>query len=569
MTRFEILLAQYTDGTLAGDDARELLALLKKSPDRRRALLNALDFGATLGLTLGRDPDAFADDVFAEIETLGPGQTTRFEERVMQAIETAAGPAALKTPAATRATRARPRPARLPTTPTARSAWGWRITALAAAALIAVGLIVRHSLHRLQGLRPAGGFPAGAVAQARDVTEPVYLTDRAGSRTITAGAALGSGSRLTLGTAHSEAVLVWHDDSTIHIRYGADITITSNDKLMLAAGTLTAKITPRPAGGTPLRVSTPHATISVLGTEYEVAVSRRKTDVHVRQGKVRVAGTMTPRTAVLSAGESASVGQEFVVGGGAQPGKLPPGLIARYTFRDGAGRAIRDSAPGAGPSNLTITGHRYQWLPGGGLEFVTEGHETIAVSRGSNAKFYERCLNTQQLTVELWFQTADIAQSDAKRLIVFDDPLGKERNRSNWAVTQANPGMWGTGNVEFRLSLGPGEKDQFVTKDAPLKSTTRPYHVVCTFAAGDAVRIYVNGQPELVQKTSARLVRHGANAWDPNASFGIGNRSGTLDRGWAGKIFFAAVYERALSPEEVRTRYRAGLPAGRALSARP
>jgi hypothetical protein len=113
-------------------------------------------------------------------------------------------------------------------------------------------------------------------------------------------------------------------------------------------------------------------------------------------------------------------------------------------------------------------------------------------------------------------------------------------------------------NISFRLrTASPGYRS-LSTTDAPIAETGRAYHVVCTYRPADGMRTYVDGAVRASNGESGAILAEGPERWRSDYVLTVGNRIKSFDRDWSGEILLAAIYSRALTPEEVAGNHAAG-----------
>jgi len=120
-----------------------------------------------------------------------------------------------------------------------------------------------------------------------------------------------AGTALRLPT-NASATLVFADGSALQLDPGAAVEFSApadaagsgGKQLRLLAGSLTAQVRPQPAGR-PLRVHTPHAVVTVVGTEFGLSVAGAETQLEVITGSVKLARPGGEPPLAVSAGETA------------------------------------------------------------------------------------------------------------------------------------------------------------------------------------------------------------------------------------------------------------------------
>jgi len=430
--------------------------------------------------------------------------------------------------------------------------WGWRITAVAAAALVVFGLLLRSRLARL-GLEPG----AQAAFRVARVEGAVYV--RAGERLSRAfvGQSVGADDGVSTRGAQSFALIEDAGWATVELRGD-----TSVDRVWLRGqervvsfrrGEIFVDVRERRAGRS-FTCITPQAEVRVLGTQFTVALEAgQQTRVAVHRGRVLVIHRVSGRQETLAQGQVAMVGRQLAVAREAidmtLAGRAARGLQALYLFREGGARRTADMSGVSPALDLRLSGRDCVWAPGGGLQFVGAYHESIAESSRDTTKLYQSCVASDELTVELFVQpSAEFSGlTNGGRIATLSHPAGRPQNRRNWAVHHKEDGA-----IQFRLITSTAEKVYLDTKPSVLADPTRRYHVCCTYAPGQGMRIYVDGSLKASNAENGTLDADGPNPWGKGYILGLGNRTGTRDRSWLGRLFLTAVYSAALTPGEVR-----------------
>jgi hypothetical protein len=193
--------------------------------------------------------------------------------------------------------------------PGAAPAW-WRRTALrwaaAAVLLLAAGLFglpqlappTPAQLAHLTTLLPDGRGDPGALLHAGVPAQP-----------LRPGMAVGDHDRIALPHGASAGLRFDQEATTISLGGGGELGLgqgRTGVHLELAHGSLTAAVAHQ-AAGRQLTISTPQATIEVIGTRLAVSSGSERTSVAVDEGRVRVrAGTTTAEVGAGERAEAAS-----------------------------------------------------------------------------------------------------------------------------------------------------------------------------------------------------------------------------------------------------------------------
>jgi len=224
----------------------------------------------------------------------------------------------------------------------------------------------------------------------------------------------------------------------------------------------------------------------------------------------------------------------------AASGRVTDGLVALWLFDELPGAAVRDrSGAGVAPDLRPKDPTKLRSLGGrGGLELAGP---TALASETSAGRLVERLKAAGRLSVEAWFEPANLSQSGPARIVsLSQDTLARD-------FTLGQAGL----ELVFRLrtsKTNPNGEPALQTKG--LAFGPGPVHAVAAFD-GTTARLYVNGRE--------REERHepggDLSTWQAFPLV-VGNEF-TGDRPWLGKLYLVAIYDRALSAEEVLRNYAA------------
>ncbi len=232
-------------------------------------------------------------------------------------------------------------------------------------------------------------------------------------------------------------------------------------------------------------------------------------------------------------------------------------LQVLYAFGEGVGDVVLDHAVVLPRLDLFVADPaNVDWLPGGGLDLTTA---TLIASPGPAVKVTDACTASDEVTVEAWVQPATIDQSGPARMFTVSADPG---NRN---VTLAHGQHGGLPNDVFvtRLRTTTTSLNGQPETISPAGSLTGDLqHVVFTYDAAGITRLYVDGV-----ETASETIGGSLDSWDGSYRLGIGaEMDGT--RPWLGIFHLAAIYNRALSPQEIAINLGAG-PRGGQLSNLP
>ncbi len=219
------------------------------------------------------------------------------------------------------------------------------------------------------------------------------------------------------------------------------------------------------------------------------------------------------------------------------------GLILLYTFTEGEGETVYDRSGVGAEMNLVFHGN-VAW--GGDCDCLE--FNGGAVHRAQAHKLYNRLSgNHAAFTVELWLEPFERDQGGPAR--IFSYSQGHSARNFQFAHGSCTNC---SGNADFHFRVrhqGDERGDPFmdVHNQAELALT----HSVITFDNG-TFRYYKNGAFVTHDNNSARSGN--LTNWDSSFALLLGNEvSG--QRPWLGRLYMVAVYDRALSDDEVTHNY--------------
>ena len=224
----------------------------------------------------------------------------------------------------------------------------------------------------------------------------------------------------------------------------------------------------------------------------------------------------------------------------AQATRTSDGLQVLYEFDEAHGELVHDQSGVGTPVDLTIADpQKSKWSRG----FLRLQNETVLRSSGAATKVIEAVQKTHAVTVEAWVKPNSTSQTGPARIVSLSaDPSNRNVTLGQQADT------W-----ELRLRTSATSANgipALSTKNGTLKAEL--VHVVSTHDAQGTTTIYVNGKSLIREETKGDLSN-----WDPAYPLLIANEV-TGDRAWLGELHLVAIYDKALSPDEVQQNFVAG-----------
>ncbi len=218
-------------------------------------------------------------------------------------------------------------------------------------------------------------------------------------------------------------------------------------------------------------------------------------------------------------------------------------VIGLWEFKTGSGSVAYDTSGTEPALNLTLSGD-VAWVGGWGIN-VRRGKAqgTTAASR----KLHDLIKATGEFSIEAWVAPGNVAQEDA-RIVSYSG--GTTTRNFMLGQTLYSYDFY---NRSSTTNVAGDPKLTTSADDEDLQATLQ--HVVATYDPVNGRRIYVNGE----YTEDADPSRGGTLAdWDDTFAFVLGNEvSG--DRQFQGIFRLVAVHNRALTPDQVRKNFEAGV----------
>jgi hypothetical protein len=218
-------------------------------------------------------------------------------------------------------------------------------------------------------------------------------------------------------------------------------------------------------------------------------------------------------------------------------------LIGLWEFKTGRGNVAYDTS-GVDPAlNLTLSGD-VTWVGGWGIN-VRSGK--AQGSTASSRKLATLIAATGEYSIEAWVAPANVAQEDA-RIVSYSGGTSLR----NFMLGQT---LYSYDFYNRSASTGPDGAPKLMTAAASEALQATLQHVVVTYDPVNGRRIYVNGEytGDLDPSAGAAIAD-----WDDTFAFVLGNEVSN-DRQFQGVFRLVAIYNRALTPQQVRTNYDAGV----------
>lgn len=221
-------------------------------------------------------------------------------------------------------------------------------------------------------------------------------------------------------------------------------------------------------------------------------------------------------------------------------GRVKDGLLALYTFDEGAGDTVYDRSGTGTALDLAIAAPgNVHWVEGG----LTIDASTVLLTTGAATKLIDGCKASNEVTIEAWIQPANIAQAGPARLVTISAGL----NARN--VTLEQDGA----DLEARLRTTDASTNGLPELSATgTASAAALQHVVFTRAADGTERLYVDNVLRASDDVTGDF-----STWAGSYKLALGNEL-SQNRPWLGTFYLVAMFDRALTALEVEQNFTAG-----------
>ena len=220
------------------------------------------------------------------------------------------------------------------------------------------------------------------------------------------------------------------------------------------------------------------------------------------------------------------------------------GEIAKWMFKEGTGTIANDTS-GVDPAlNLTLAGD-YSWVGGWGVAFGPNGGE--ARGGAASSKIYNAIKSSGEFSVELWAAPANVTQ----KMAYMASYSGGTTERNFTVGQQVSQYEMFTRSSGTDANGSPA----LLTNVNNLDAQASLQHIVMTYDPLNGRRLYING----VFTGDVDTVKGGTlGNWDNTFVFMLGNETSDT-RPWQGAIRFAAVFDHALTADQIQQNFAAGV----------
>lgn len=221
-------------------------------------------------------------------------------------------------------------------------------------------------------------------------------------------------------------------------------------------------------------------------------------------------------------------------------------LVAKYEFKTMSGTTAYDTSGVSPSADLMFTGD-VSWVGGWGININTGGRAKATTA--TSAKIASMIQSTGEFTIEAWVAPANVAQANAW-IVSYS---GSETTRN---TTLGQSAMSFTATTRSDKTTANGNKTVDTTDDKKVPVQAALEHVVMTYSPQDGNKIYVNGA--LADFKAAAQAGGAIANWDNTFALVLGAETNGKDQ-WLGVIRFVAIQNRALTLDQIKQNYTAGV----------
>jgi hypothetical protein len=227
-------------------------------------------------------------------------------------------------------------------------------------------------------------------------------------------------------------------------------------------------------------------------------------------------------------------------------GRVHDGLQALYTFDENAGSIVYDVSGSTRPINLIIDNpEAVSWSAGG----LTVNTPTLISSQRPVTALLRTIQESNEVTMEAWIRPADPTQDGPARIVTLST------DTSSRTMTLGQNEGTDTPTLVYNVRLRTTETDlngEPAFSTPPDTVTDQLTQIVYTRDASGQVRFYINGEQVAETELGGDLSN-----WEGDSQLALANEI-SQDRPWLGEFRLVALYNRALTPDEVRQNWRLG-----------
>lgn len=223
------------------------------------------------------------------------------------------------------------------------------------------------------------------------------------------------------------------------------------------------------------------------------------------------------------------------------------GLIALYDFTESTGNIIHDVSGIGKPVNLYINNpNSIKWDSLQGLEVISDA---ILTTTNLAEKIVDSCKTTNEFSIEMWLRTGNKEQDGPSNIFTLSDP------ETNGVTISQKYESTDENKYYFNGTAQTSDTD---TEGNPAFTVDERYgnivlqHIVYSKDNEGNEKLFVDGIPVKTNTRTGNL-----STWSNTYNLTLCNNF-SFDKPWLGKLFLVAIYNKALSNEEVLQNYTTG-----------
>ncbi|HUG66104.1 MAG TPA: LamG-like jellyroll fold domain-containing protein, partial [Pirellulaceae bacterium] len=225
------------------------------------------------------------------------------------------------------------------------------------------------------------------------------------------------------------------------------------------------------------------------------------------------------------------------------------GLLVLYDFAEGKGQTVHDRSGVGTPLDLSIdksSGVRWS------KNTLALDSSALIASTQPAKKIIDAVKKSNAITLEAWLKPASNSQIGPARIV----SLSANVSQRNVTLGQEKD------VYDVRLRATGSDNNGLPSTASPSKSLQpKLTHVVFTRDAAGTAIILIDGKQVVSKKVGGNFSN-----WDGNYRLALANEV-TKERPWLGELHLVAIYDRALSGQEVQQNFAAGIQPKPVMSA--
>jgi hypothetical protein len=394
-----------------------------------------------------------------------------------------------------------------------------------------------------------------AIARVETVKGNAFVVTPQGRTAATAGSDLRTGQGIETRGYESRLAVRCADGTRIELRGNTTVSqvtdrapaakgrSSAGKGWTVAEGTLTADVSRQPSD-LPMVITTPTAEATVLGTKFVLECGAESTRVEVQEGRVKLLRLQDRQSVTIPAGYFARSAKGDAPVAHAVRGEA--GLLALYPFKEGDGTVVHDESGAAAPLDLRIgTPESVRWRPRG---LLLQGPAHIESIHAAGA-LVNACRQKHEISLEAWVRPDPVAQQGPAGIAFLSGCSVHPFALLGYGGTETPAAQF---RGFFRTTEVEGDARSWLAV-ADRAAAPRLVHLVFTRVSPSTATLFVDG----VERASGRIPGEIPVCTVP-AQFHIGSGLGG-EHPWRGEIHLVAVYGRALTADEVKRNFKAGL----------